>query len=450
MRLDAKTVAALAPGDKKDVIHFDDALAGFGYRMRRSAGGETLRSWVVQYKRAGATRRLLLGSANVLGAEAARTMAKKALGRVANGEDPQAERAERRDKDRVSLRAMIDEYLLHKRAQVGERQLTEIKRYLTGPYLKPLHGMPVDKVSRRDIASRLVVITREHSGTVASRARAALSAFFVWAMTMGIAESNPTIGTIRPAEGKSRERVLSDIELAAIWRACQDDAYGKIIKLLILLGARRQEIGACAWSEFDFERGTWTLPARRSKNGRKHELPLMPMALEIIKSVPTMASRDQLFGERAAGFTSWARNKPELDKRSGVTEPWVVHDIRRSAATRMADIGIAPHIIEEILNHVSGHKAGPAGIYNRSRYEREVRAALAMWERYIALVNNRDLYAAHRTFLSHGDEQAREKASKAFHDAIAAGGGHWEDYLHTLVTGGARKVLVFHTPPAAI
>jgi integrase len=405
MKLDSKTVSALAlPAGKTDVIHFDSALPGFGFRVRLGAGGVLLKSWVCQYKRGGSTRRLLLGNAAVLGAEAARKAAQKALGKVANGEDPQAERAERRDKDKLSLKSMIDEYLLHKRAQVGKRQHTEIQRYLsTGPYLKPLFSMPVDKVTRRDIASRLVVVTREHSSTVAARTRAALSAFFVWAMQSGIAETNPVIGTLTPREGASRDRVLSDVELAAIWRACQDDAYGKIIKLLICTGCRRQEIGGIAWSEIDLDRATWTLPARRSKNGRKHELPLLSSALDIIKSVPHRVSRDQLFGERARGFTSWARNKPVLDQRADVSG-WTIHDIRRSVATRMADIGIAPHIIEEILNHVSGHKAGPAGIYNRSVYEREVKAALALWS----------------------------------------------DHIRALVDGGERKVLSFPPPPAAI
>jgi integrase len=383
MKLDSKTVSALAlPAGKTDVIHFDSALPGFGFRLRVGADGQVRKSWICQYKRAGVSRRLLLGSANVVGAEAARTMAKKALGKIANGEDPQADKVERRDKDRVNLRAMIDEYLLHKRAQVGGRQLIEIKRYLTGPYLKPIHSMPVDKVGRKDVASRLVVITREHSSTVAARTRAALSAFFVWAMQSGIAEANPILGTLKPKEGTSRERVLSDAELAAIWRACGDDDYGHIVRLLILLGSRRGEVGGMRWSELDLERAVWVLPAARSKNGRKHELPLMPMALAIINTVPRMVSRDQLFGERAAGFTSWARNKPALDQRSGVSG-WTVHDIRRSAATRMADIGIAPHIIEEILNHQSGHRSGPAGVYNRSRYGNEVRAALAMWADHI-------------------------------------------------------------------
>jgi integrase len=102
----------------------------------------------------------------------------------------------------------------------------------------------------------------------------------------------------------------------------------------------------------------------------------------IIEAVPRMVGRDQLFGQRASGFTGWSRGRAALDQRAGVRD-WTVHDIRRSVATRMADIGIAPHIIEQILNHRSGHKAGPAGIYNRSNYEREVRSALALWDDHL-------------------------------------------------------------------
>jgi Arm DNA-binding domain len=114
MKLDAKTVAELSLDGKTDVIHFDADLAGFGYRIRLAAGGKVLRSWVVQYRRAGASRRLLLGSAGVLSAEQARAAAKKILARIALGEDPQADRAARRGKDRLSLRPLIDEYLAAK------------------------------------------------------------------------------------------------------------------------------------------------------------------------------------------------------------------------------------------------------------------------------------------------------------------------------------------------
>ena len=386
MKLDTKSIAALAltPG-KTDAIFFDAQLPGFGFRLRQGAGGKVLRSWVVQYKRAGATRRLRLGSAGVLGAEAARAAARKVLGRVALGEDPQGDKTDRRGKDRLNFRSVIDDYLAVKQKTVRPRTYGELRRYLTGTFFRPLHGMPVDKIARRDIAARLTKITAEHGSITAARCRATLSAFFVWAMGQGItdADKNPVIGTIRPADAEPRERTLTDDELAAVWRACRDDDHGKVIRLLMLLGSRRAEVGGICWSEIDLQRGVWTLPRERSKNGRAHTLPLMPMALDIITSVPRMVSRDQLFGERGAvGFSAWSRGKRALDERSGVSD-WTVHDIRRTVATRMADLGVQPHIIEAALNHQSGHKRGVAGVYNRSSYEREVRAALALWTDHV-------------------------------------------------------------------
>ena len=381
MKLDARTVASLKLGDKSDQIFFDDQLPGFGYRLRRGAGGKVNKSWIAQYRRVG-TRRVLIGNAQVISAEAARAAAKKILAAVALGQDPQQDRVDRRAKDQHSVRSVVAEYLDAKKNAVRPRTLVETTRYLsTGTYFKPLHGMPIDAVKRKDVATRLVVITREHGSITAARARASLSAFFSWSMQMGYVEQNPVIGAVQPEDSKGRERVLSDAELAAVWRASGDTEYGKIIRLLILTGARRAEIGGLRWSELDSDAGTWTLPGERAKNGRTHTLPLPPVAWDIIDTVPRLAHRDQLFGARAKeGFTDWAL-KLTLDERlqGEMTEPWVIHDLRRSTATRMADLGIQPHIIEQILNHQGGTKKGVAGIYNRSSYTVEVRTALATW-----------------------------------------------------------------------
>jgi integrase len=386
MKLDSRSVAALdLPGGKTDVIHFDDDLKGFGYRLRAAAGGKVITSWLVQYRRAGATRRLLLGPGGVLSAEAARAAAKKALARVALGEDPQGDKAERSSKDRLTrFDAMVEEYLAGKQTRVRPATFREIKRYLTGRYFKPLHSMPVDTITRKDIAARLVIISRESGNVTASCARVAISAFFTWSLQMGLVEQNPTIGVIKSKSAEAGTHVLTDSELATLWRACSDDDFGRVVKLLILTGCRRQEIGGMRWSELDADRGTWTLPSERSKNGRAHTLPLPQQAWEIIESVPRRATRDHLFGVHAGeGFTNW-HAKGDLDLRLGAAvRPYHLHDIRRSVATRMADIGVQPHIIEQILNHQSGHKRGPAGIYNRSSYEREVRGALALWADHI-------------------------------------------------------------------
>jgi integrase len=389
MKLDSKTVANLKLGDKSDQIFFDDALPGFGYRLRRGAGGKINKSWIAQYRRAGGTRRRLIGNANIIGLEAARAAAKKILAAVALGQDPQQDRVDRRAKDQHSMRSVVLEYLDAKKNAVRPRTLVETGRYLsTGTYFKPLHSMPIDAIKRKDIATRLVAITREHGSITAARARASLSAFFSWVLQMGYVEQNPVIGAVQPEDSKGRERVLSDTELAAVWRACGDDDYGRIIRLLILTGARRAEIGGLRFSELDPDAGTWTLPGERAKNGRTHTLPLPAVAWDIIAAVPHRAHRDQLFGARAAeGFTDWAL-KLELDDRlqGKMAGSWTVHDIRRTVATRMADLGIQPHIIEQVLNHQGGHKRGVAGIYNRSSYEREVRTALATWADHVRVL----------------------------------------------------------------
>jgi integrase len=274
------------------------------------------------------------------------------------------------------------EYLAWKQGKVRPRSLFETRRYLTSGYFKPLHAMPIDTIARKDIATRIVVIERESGSVTAARARAAIAAFFVWCLRMGLVENNPVIGVIKPADTATGTRVLNDGELAALWRACQDDDFGRIVKLLILAGCRRQEAGGMRFSELDPDQGTWTIPGVRTKNGRAHTLPLPPMAWDIIQSVPRRATRDCLFGVYAEkGFSHWGL-KDRLDLGDAVG-PFHLHDIRRSVATRMADIGIQPHIIEQVLNHQSGHKGGVAGIYNRSSYEREVRAALALWADHI-------------------------------------------------------------------
>src|SRR5262249_21604390 len=157
-----------------------------------------------------------------------------------------------------------------------------------------------------------------------------------------------------------------------------DDDFGRIVRLLILTGCRRSEVGGMAYSEFDLEAGTWTIRKERSKNGHAHRLPVLPAMSDLLITGRVRGERDGLFGDRADGFTQWSAAKRELDQRLEIAA-WRLHDIRRSVATKMGDIGIQPHIIEQILNHQSGHKSGVAGVYNRSNYTNEVRAALALW-----------------------------------------------------------------------
>jgi integrase len=392
MKLTAKAVAALMlPPGKNDAIFFDDDMPGFGYRLRKS-GDKVNRSWVVQYRHAGQTRRITLGSAAVLSSEETRNEAKKILAQAALRQDPQSERKRRAAADRFTFSTLADQYLAAKQPDVRPRTFTEMQRYLEGPYFKVLHNMAADAITRRDIAARLLVITRERGAVSAARARSALTAMYSWAMEMGLTEVNPTIGTPQPKVAPPRARVLSDQELLAIWNTASDKDFGRIVKLLIGTGQRRSEVGGMAFNEIDFERSTWTIPAARAKNKREHQLPLGTLALDVIRSVPQIVGRDVLFGARARGFTGYAEGKRALDARLGdQVRKWTLHDLRRTVATRLCDIGIEPHVVEQILNHQSGHRGGIVGVYNKSKYERAVQNAVAMWDRHLrALLEGRD------------------------------------------------------------
>ena len=244
------------------------------------------------------------------------------------------------------------------------------------------------------IALRLGEIETASGGASRNRFRSSLSAFFAWAIREGLTEVNPVTGTGKANEGNGRERVLTEPELGALLRALGNDDFSDIIRLLVLTGQRREEIGGLRWNEIDrgLGREMIVLQPERTKNKRLHELPLSRQAMAIIeRRDPRIANRGQprpdrnefVFGRR---FTAWSKSKEILDRRlNGMA--WRLHDLRRSAATHMAELGVLPHIIEAVLNHVSGHKSGVAGIYNRARYQNDMRAALQAWADYVDRLN---------------------------------------------------------------
>jgi integrase len=403
MKLTKANVAKLKlPPGKSEVIHFDDTLRRFGIRIR--AGGK--RTWLVQYRLGKQQRRLTLGDVGAMSAETAREEARRKLAAIDLGRDPQLEKMEARDRQAVTLGYVAGLYLDFHEARRRANTARETRRYLT-QHFAPLSSVPVDKLERKHVAARLGEIAAESGATAAARARAALSAMFHWAIREGIAVANPVAFTNRPDVPSARDRVLSDDEIAGIWRACREDDYGRIVRLLILTGARRTEVGGMRWDEIDPDKALWTLPGERTKNGRVHAVPLAPLVLNVIATVPRREGRNLLFGDGTGSFSGWSKAKAALDQRIAAArvaatssnklqpraEPmqrWSTHDIRRSVATHMAELGVQPHVIEAVLNHVSGHKAGVAGIYNRSTYEREVRAALALWADHVgALVEGR-------------------------------------------------------------
>jgi integrase len=291
---------------------------------------------------------------------------------------------------------LADQYLALKKPKVRNNTYIADHRYLT-TYWKPFRRSPIESIARRTIAARLNQIVSEHGATAAARARQSLSAFFSWTIREGMVESNPVIGTNDPASHiNARDRVLTEAELRAIWSACGENDFGHIIKLLMLTGCRRDEIGGLQWSELDLERGLLSIPGGRTKNHHALNLTLPAKAVAIFRSIGRRDGRDYVFGERGGAYSAWSYSSLTLNARIAAQQgaplaAWRIHDIRRTAATFMAEIGVAPHIIESILNHRGGHKGGTAGIYNRAEYTTEIKRALAVWaDHLLAIVEGKD------------------------------------------------------------
>ena len=388
MKLDTKTIARMTlPPGKTDHIEWDDTLSGFGHRVRDKAKP----TYVVQYRHAGRTRRVTIGDARKLSADQARKAAKQVLARVELGHDIQAERAEKRRKADHTFASLGEQYLEAAEATLRPSSFKVKRLYLlAGDYFRPLHSIAAADITRADVAVRLNAITKAHGSVTAACARRHLSAFFTWAMKEGLVPANPVINTNEPRDSVPRERVLEDSELAAIWHTADPRTdFGRIVRLLTLTACRRREIGEMRWSELSMDKRTLTLPGERTKNHHAHTVPLVDAALDIFRDKPRMLGRDVVFGLRGKGFCDWHRAKIAFDVRTGV-QNFDLHDLRRTAATGMADLGIQPHIIEEVLGHSrSGHKSGVAGIYNRAAYEVDKRIALEKWAAKVAEIVDR-------------------------------------------------------------
>ena len=401
MKLTVKTTAGLnLPAGKSEAIIFDSELAGFGMRLRE--GGS--RSWIFQYKIGEKQRRMTFGSYPALDATKAREQAEALHAKVKLGADPAGEKIEHRARASETFGAKVVDYLAIKRGEIRPSSYSDVERHLE-THAKPLHGLQLAKIGKRDIAEITGALTNRGHKTTSNRVRDSLFAFFVWAMGEGLVDANPVINTNRNKE-QSRDRVLSPDELQLIWKGLSDnDQYGDVIKLLALTGQRAGEIADLRWSEIDLDKSVIELPGSRTKNHRDHVVPISAPAKAILTALskkPRLVNaagerRDLVFGVGQGGFSGWSKCKQRLDAR--IEEPlgkalphWTPHDLRRSAATHMAeDLGVQPHVIEAILNHVSGHKAGVAGTYNKATYCKEKKAALDLWAEWLsAAVERRD------------------------------------------------------------
>jgi integrase len=383
MKLTRDVVAALKlPEGKTDHIVWDSTMPGFGVRLRGDG-----KRWVVQYRVGPQQRRESLGDVRKVKLEDARDIARRRFAQVELGTDPAAERAKAREAAQaatLTLASVAARYLDAKGDRMRPNTYRAAKLHL-GVHWKPLGSRSIGEISRADVAARLQEVVKEHGRTAAARARGNLSALYTWAMKEGLCERNPVIATNNPAEGiQPRERVLSDRELTTIWNECLDDDFGRIVKLLILTGCRREEIGALKWSEIDGE--VMTIPATRTKNHRAHAITLPPLALEILNSIQRREGRDFVFAKSGGGFYGWSYSTMALHTRIATRQGkplphWTLHDLRRSMRTGLGRLSVAPHIAELCLNH---RKGGVEAIYDRHRYDSEIASALAVWADHIS------------------------------------------------------------------
>src|SRR5262249_37541594 len=282
MRLTVKTTAGLKlPSGKSDHIWFDDEIAGFGVRVRE--GGS--KNWIYQYRIGTKQRRMGLGSVSAVPLALARENAGNLEARVRLGGDPAMDRETAKKQAAETFGALVDKYLQDRKPALRQRSFAEVERHLR-KNARPLHRLPITAVSQRNIATLLSDIAKDSGNVTSNRTRASLTAFLGWVIREGIRlpEGNVASYTTKREE-KSRERVLKDAELKAIWLACQDDDYGKVVKILMLTGQRASEIGGVRSNEI--EDGEIALPGERTKNHRTHTIPLS----EPVKAI--LAGRDE-------------------------------------------------------------------------------------------------------------------------------------------------------------
>jgi len=388
----------ILPEGKAEKLYTDADLSGFGARVRRDASGRVMRSWFLQYRdrTTGKQHRIRLGNIDppaAVPASKARQRATALSVEIQLGNNPQRARKEaKKDHKRIFLDVAL-QYLADRQAGVvGKRPMRpsthqSAKRHYE-THWATFSRRPIAAITVDDVRAELRGIVERFGKVAAIRARSNLSALFTWAMREGVARSNPVIGTHIIAENPPRSRTLSDAEIRAVWAACEEGDFGRIIKLLLITGARRSEIGGLQWSELDLAHGIMTIPATRTKAGRELKLTLPPAALDILRSCPRKGDRQFLFGSRGLAYSRWGFAKMALDKRIAEAghrlAPWGLHDLRRTAATRLAGLGVRPDIIELTLNH-AGPKEGLGGVYNHYPYQAEIASALAAWAR--ALTN---------------------------------------------------------------
>ena len=384
----------------------DDEVTGFG-AVATKAG---TCSYFVEYRLGGretTQKRMTIGKHGVLTPDEARKLAREKLGEVARGADVARDKRDAREKlTGLTLRDLIERFLsLHAKST---RYWTEKRARLLSDDLKALHGKPATLIKRGEIAAVIdKVQARSHAAALLLFSD--IRPIFAWALDRAAIEVNPIAAMKGPKLLEVRDRVLNDAEIKALWQAATEQSwpFENVIKLLLLTGQRKNEVAGMRWREVDLDGSEWTIAKERAKNGKAHTVDLHPSAVALLDplgeaAAPRLVNGSDDFVFSTTGTTpvaAFSDVKRRLDVRmqqilGDAFQPWRIHDLRRTAATGMAALGFQPHVIERVLNHVSGVQRGMVSVYQRHEYREDRRRAIVAWGAHVLrIVSGQELPA---------------------------------------------------------
>jgi integrase len=376
--LTARTIEVLKPGTARREIA--DRLMPSLYLILQPSGAK---SWAVRYRHHGTTRKHTLGPYPAIDLKAARELAGKALRAVAEGRDPGHEKHARNlDTVEAVARQFIEQCKRVNRPDAARATERLLELHVLPRWRRRL----ARDITRRDVLGVLDRVVESNKPIAANRTLAAVRKMFNWAVSRDILAASPCVGVKPPSAERSRDRVLTDVELRNVWLAADavGGPFGAMVKLLILTGQRRTEVAKMQWAEIDLNERLWRLPPSRTKNNRAHEVALSDAAAAILTALPRIGDRFVLTTTGKTAATGYSVHKRKLDALlpPGMVA-WTLHDLRRTAASGMARLGVALPTIEKLLNHQSGSFAGIISVYQRHSFADEKRRAAGVWATFV-------------------------------------------------------------------
>jgi integrase len=386
MKLTDAALKKYQPKTPRDEI-FDKEVKGFGVRV--TTAGKTF--FFIRRVRS-AKVRFSLGQYPMTSLADARKQAFAIVDKIKKGGDPRPDYSVRKraegepDTFAHVAKRFIAEYCEGKKTPLSKNTIAAYKLALQGERTAKWASRPLADITDRDIIRVIDKMEAEKRFASAMLFRAYLSKFFNWCIGKRLIRENPTRGisiSSTPSDFE-RDRCLKIPELQAVLGAADRlrEPLRAYVFMLILTGQRRTETALMKWSDLTLEgdKPVWAIPAENTKNGMSHEVALSPEAVAVLSRLPKIS--DHVFTTNGkTPISDYSKIKAAIDKAlvEANIAPWRIHDLRRSVSTGLGELGFPPHVIEMVLNHVSGTKAGVSGTYNRSRYGDDCRRALAAW-----------------------------------------------------------------------